>query len=100
MTPPAIEPGPPDPTLADPMLRVLRERHPEVDIVGYSLGAVVAADCMKAVKASRAVLRLSARAVRSGVVCPPWTGGTSDMCKLSGVASVGNSPEMTIAGSF
>lgn len=38
MTPPAIEPGPsgpvpPDPTLSDPMLRVLRERHPEVDIV-------------------------------------------------------------------
>jgi hypothetical protein len=33
MTPPAIEPGDPDPTLADPMLRVLRERHPEVDIV-------------------------------------------------------------------
>ena len=33
MTPPAIEPGPPDPTLDDPMLRVLRERHPEVDIV-------------------------------------------------------------------
>ena len=38
MTPPAIEPGhpgptPPDPTLADPMLRVLRQRHPEVDIV-------------------------------------------------------------------
>lgn len=24
---------PPDPTLDDPMLRVLRERHPEVDIV-------------------------------------------------------------------
>jgi hypothetical protein len=38
MTPPAIEPGqpgptPPDPTLSDPMLRVVRERHPEVDIV-------------------------------------------------------------------
>lgn len=33
MTPPAIEPGAPDPALADPMLRVLRERHPEVDIV-------------------------------------------------------------------
>jgi hypothetical protein len=33
MTPPAITPGPPDPTLDDPMLRVLRERHPEVDIV-------------------------------------------------------------------
>lgn len=33
MTPPAIEPGEPDPTLNDPMLRVLRERHPEVDIV-------------------------------------------------------------------
>ena len=33
MTPPAIEPGPPDPTLDDPMLRVLRERHPEVDVV-------------------------------------------------------------------
>ena len=38
MTPPAIESGqpgptPPDPTLDDPMLRVLRERHPEVDIV-------------------------------------------------------------------
>ena len=38
MTPPAIEPGPsdsalPDPTLSDPMLRVLRQRHPEVDIV-------------------------------------------------------------------
>ena len=38
MTPPAIEPGhpgptPPDPTLTDPMLRVVRERHPEVDIV-------------------------------------------------------------------
>lgn len=33
MTPPAIEPGAPDPILDDPMLRVLRERHPEVDIV-------------------------------------------------------------------
>jgi len=38
MTPPAIGPGrpdgtPPDPTLDDPMLRVLRERHPEVDVV-------------------------------------------------------------------
>ncbi len=38
MTPPAIGPGqpgpkPPDPTLDDPMLRVVRERHPEVDIV-------------------------------------------------------------------
>lgn len=33
MPPPAIEPGAPDPTLDDPMLRVLRERHPEVDIV-------------------------------------------------------------------
>lgn len=33
MPPPAIEPGPPDPTLDDPMLRVLRERHPEVDVV-------------------------------------------------------------------
>lgn len=33
MTPPATPPGPPDPTLADPMLRVLRERHPEVDVV-------------------------------------------------------------------
>ena len=38
MTPPAIEPGlpgptGPDPTLNDPMLRVVRERHPEVDIV-------------------------------------------------------------------
>ena len=36
MTPPATGPGqpvPPDPTLDDPMLRVLRERHPEVDIV-------------------------------------------------------------------
>ena len=33
MTPPAIEPGHPDPTLNDPMLRVLRERHPEVDVV-------------------------------------------------------------------
>lgn len=38
MTPPAIEPGQPgptgpDPTLNDPMLRVVRERHPEVDIV-------------------------------------------------------------------
>ncbi|MBL0748477.1 hypothetical protein [Nocardioides baculatus] len=33
MTPPATPPGPPDPTLDDPMLRVLRERHPEVDIV-------------------------------------------------------------------
>jgi len=38
MTPRATSPGhpgptPPDPTLDDPMLRVLRERHPEVDIV-------------------------------------------------------------------
>jgi hypothetical protein len=33
MTPPAIGPGAPDPTLDDPMLRVLRERHPEVDVV-------------------------------------------------------------------
>ena len=33
MTPPAIEPGVPDPTLSDPMLRVVRQRHPEVDIV-------------------------------------------------------------------
>ena len=33
MTPPATTPGPPDPTLDDPMLRVLRERHPEVDSV-------------------------------------------------------------------
>ena len=38
MTPPAIEPGQPgptprDPTPNDPMLRVLRERHPEVDVV-------------------------------------------------------------------
>ena len=33
MTPPATEPGPPDPVRDDPMLRVLRERHPEVDIV-------------------------------------------------------------------
>ena len=28
-----MTPSPPDPTLDDPMLRVLRERHPEVDIV-------------------------------------------------------------------
>jgi len=33
MTPPATEPGAPDPLLDNPMLRVLRERHPEVDIV-------------------------------------------------------------------
>lgn len=33
MPPPAIEPGAPDQTLDDPMLRVLRERHPEVDVV-------------------------------------------------------------------
>ena len=33
MTPPATEPGAPDPVLDNPMLRVLRERHPEVDIV-------------------------------------------------------------------
>ena len=33
MTPLAITPGEPDPTRDDPMLRVLRERHPEVDIV-------------------------------------------------------------------
>lgn len=33
MTPHPTEPGAPDPALADPMLRVLRERHPEVDIV-------------------------------------------------------------------
>lgn len=33
MTPPATGPGAPDPLQADPMLRVLRERHPEVDIV-------------------------------------------------------------------
>jgi len=33
MTPPTTEPGAPDPVLDDPMLRVLRERHPEVDIV-------------------------------------------------------------------
>ncbi|GAB3019714.1 hypothetical protein GCM10011376_28880 [Nocardioides flavus (ex Wang et al. 2016)] len=33
MTPPASEPGAPDPALTDPMLRVLREQHPEVDIV-------------------------------------------------------------------
>ena len=33
MTPPATPPGAPDPVLDDPMLRVLRERHPEVDIV-------------------------------------------------------------------
>ena len=36
MTPPApgdSDPTPPDPTLDDPMLRVLRERHPEVDVV-------------------------------------------------------------------
>lgn len=33
MTPPATPPGAPDPALADPMLRVVREQHPEVDIV-------------------------------------------------------------------
>lgn len=38
MTPPPTGPGqpgptPPDPALDDPMLRVLRERHPEVDVV-------------------------------------------------------------------
>ena len=33
MTPPATDPGDPDPTLDDPMLRVLRERHPQVDVV-------------------------------------------------------------------
>lgn len=33
MTPSAIEPGDPALPLADPMLRVLRERHPEVDVV-------------------------------------------------------------------
>ncbi len=33
MTPRAISPDDPDPTLADPMLRILRERHPEVDVV-------------------------------------------------------------------
>lgn len=33
MTPPATPPGASDPALADPMLRVLREQHPEVDIV-------------------------------------------------------------------
>ena len=32
MPPPATDPGAPEPTL-DPMLRVLHERHPEVDIV-------------------------------------------------------------------
>ena len=38
MTPPATGPGAPDPLQADPMLRVLRERHPEVDIVGFQMG--------------------------------------------------------------
>jgi hypothetical protein len=33
MTPPPNGPAVPDPALADPMLRVLRERHPEVDVV-------------------------------------------------------------------
>jgi hypothetical protein len=33
MTPPPSDATPPDPVSADPMLRVLRERHPEVDIV-------------------------------------------------------------------
>ena len=33
MTPPATPPGDLDPVMADPMLRVLRERHPEVDVV-------------------------------------------------------------------
>lgn len=39
MTPPATGPGAPDPLQADPMLRVLRERHPEVDIVVLPQGA-------------------------------------------------------------
>lgn len=46
MTPPAIEPGHPDPTLNDPMLRVLRERHPEVDIVVLPQTAPVAAPAL------------------------------------------------------
>lgn len=33
MTPPQSDATPPDPVMSDPMLRVLRERHPEVDIV-------------------------------------------------------------------
>lgn len=33
MTPPAPAPGDADPTQSDPMLRVLRERHPEVDVI-------------------------------------------------------------------
>lgn len=33
MTPPPSDAAPPDPVMDDPMLRVLRERHPEVDIV-------------------------------------------------------------------
>jgi hypothetical protein len=33
MTPPPNDAAVPDPAMADPMLRVLRERHPEVDVV-------------------------------------------------------------------
>ncbi|GAA1933185.1 hypothetical protein [Nocardioides hwasunensis] len=33
MTSPPTDPGAPDPVADDPMLRVLRERHPEVDVV-------------------------------------------------------------------
>lgn len=33
MTPPQSDAAPPDPVTTDPMLRVLHERHPEVDIV-------------------------------------------------------------------
>lgn len=39
MTPPATGPGARDPLQADPMLRVLRERHPEVDIVVLPQGS-------------------------------------------------------------
>jgi hypothetical protein len=39
MTPPATGPDSPDPLQADPMLRVLRERHPEVDIVVLPQGS-------------------------------------------------------------
>lgn len=39
MTPPETGPGAPDPLQADPMLRVLRERHPEVDIVVLPQGS-------------------------------------------------------------
>jgi hypothetical protein len=81
MTPPTSGPPPTDPALDDPMLRVLRERHPEVDVV--VLPQTAPAPAPETTAAQRAALAadldsslgdLLARLSRD----PAWAGATRD----------------------